>query len=62
MKTKTTVFAPSLAVIWNLIDTAGLNPEPLFRKAQVDPRLMRDPNARVPAVKPDISRYQGISN
>ena len=33
-------------IIWKTIEAYGKDPDPLFRELCIDPRLMRDPNAR----------------
>jgi len=34
-------------IFWRLIERYGLDPEPLFRQAGIDPRVIRNPHARV---------------
>ena len=41
-----TILASAAGLMWNVIESYGLDPEPYFRKARIDPRLMNDPQAR----------------
>ncbi|GMR05996.1 MAG: AraC family transcriptional regulator [Gammaproteobacteria bacterium] len=41
-----TALASSAGLLWKVIESYGLDPEPFFRKARIDPRLMNDPQAR----------------
>ena len=43
------VFAPTLGALWRQIEAYGLDPEPMFRSEGVDPAVMYDPGARIPA-------------
>jgi AraC-like DNA-binding protein len=42
-----TVFAPTLGAVWKQIESYGLDPDPVFREAGVDPSTMFDPGARI---------------
>ena len=41
-----TILASAAGLMWNVIESYGLDPEPYFRKAHIDPRLINDPQAR----------------
>jgi len=41
-----TVLASTVGLMWKVIESYGLDPEPYFRKARIDPRLINDPQAR----------------
>ena len=41
-----TSLASMASILWNTIESYGKDPDPLFRELSIDPRLMRDPNAR----------------
>jgi len=45
LKTQTTL-ASAAGLLWKVIESYDLDPEPFFRKARVDPRLINDPHAR----------------
>ncbi len=49
------VFAPALGVIWKQLEESGIDPEPLFREEGIEPELMYDSGARIPA-----DRYQRL--
>ena len=42
-----THFAPATYMLWKYLDSVGINPEPLYKKAGINPALMCDPNARI---------------
>lgn len=42
-----TYFAPTTRILWKIVESYGVDPEPLFRKLHVDPRLMEDGSARI---------------
>jgi AraC-like DNA-binding protein len=46
-----TNLAISADILWKVIESRGYDPGPLFREAGLDPRLARDPNARIPAAQ-----------
>lgn len=48
-----TVFAPSLASVWRQIADAGVDPQPLFDRYDVDPAVIFDPQARVSGARID---------
>jgi AraC-like DNA-binding protein len=53
MQTKAqTTLASAAGLLWKVIESYDLDPEPFFRKARIDPRLMNDPQARfsLPAI------------
>ena len=41
-------FAPALGALWKQLEGYGIDPEPLFREAGVDPGVLFDQGARVP--------------
>lgn len=41
-----TTLASAAGLLWKVIESYNLDPEPFFRKARIDPRLMNDPQAR----------------
>ena len=41
-----TTLASAAGLLWKVIEYYKLDPEPFFRKARIDPRLMNDPQAR----------------
>jgi AraC-like DNA-binding protein len=43
------VFAPALGALWRQLEGYGIDPEPLFREHGIDPGLLFDTGARVPA-------------
>lgn len=43
--------AAVLGAFWKLIETYGKDPDPIFRKLCMDPKLAESPNARIPYVK-----------
>jgi len=45
-KTHTTL-ASTAGLLWKVIESYGQDPEPYFRRARIDPRLLNDPNARL---------------
>ncbi len=47
----TSVLAPGLEMHWKIIESYGLDPAVIFKKAAIDPALIKDPNARVPYAK-----------
>lgn len=47
MTTKThTTLASAAGMLWKVIESYNKDPEPYFRKAHIDPRLINDPRAR----------------
>ena len=42
-----TVFAPTLGAMWKQLEGYGLDPDPVFREAGVNPSMMFDPGARI---------------
>ncbi len=42
-----THFAPATNLLWKYLDNAGINPEPLYIKAGINPQLLSNPNARI---------------
>lgn len=48
-----THFAPATNLLWKYLESEGINPEPLYIKAGIDPKLMRDSSARVSVNKID---------
>ena len=49
------VFAPALGALWRQLEGYGIDPAPLFRCEGIDPELIFDAGARVPA-----DRYQRL--
>ncbi len=49
------VFAPALGVIWKQLEEYGIDPEPLFRQAGIEPETIYDSGARV-----SIESYQRL--
>lgn len=49
------VFAPALGALWKQLEGYGIDPLPLFREAGIDPDVMFDSGARIPA-----ERYQRL--
>ena len=41
-----TALARPVDLLWKILESYGIDPEPLFRQMHVDPGLMKDPNAR----------------
>ena len=39
--------ATSIRLLWALLEEDGQDPEPLFRKAGIDPEVLNNPNARL---------------
>jgi AraC-like DNA-binding protein len=46
-KSLMTVFAPTLGALWKQLEGYGLDPDPVFREAGVNPSMMFDPGARI---------------
>jgi AraC-like DNA-binding protein len=46
-----TSHAAVLGTFWKLIESYGKDPDPLFRKLYLDPRLAENPHARIPYAK-----------
>jgi len=42
-----THFAPATNLLWKYLESEGIDPEPLYKKAGIDPKLMYNPNARI---------------
>ena len=43
--------AATLNAFWKLIESYGKDPDPIFRKLYLDPKLAENPNARIPYAK-----------
>ncbi|GBE09045.1 hypothetical protein BMS3Bbin11_00783 [bacterium BMS3Bbin11] len=41
-----TTLASAAGLLWKVIEFYGLDPEPFFRKAHINPQLINDPQAR----------------
>ncbi len=41
-----TTLARPVDLLWKILESHGIDPEPIFRKMHVDPVVMQDPNAR----------------
>jgi AraC-like DNA-binding protein len=41
-----TILASAAGLLWKVIESYGLDPEPYFRNAHIDPKLINDPRAR----------------
>ena len=48
-----TYSAPAVSITIKIIESYGIDPEPLLRKLQIDPKLIEDPNARFNYIKID---------
>jgi len=48
-----THFAPATNLLWKYLESVGINPEPLYKKAGIAPELLCDPNARISVSKVD---------
>ena len=48
-----TYSAPAVSITLKIIESYGIDPEPLLRKLQIDPKLIEDPNARFNYTKID---------
>jgi AraC-like DNA-binding protein len=46
-----TQHAAVLGTFWKLIESYGKDPDPIFRKLYLDPKLAENPNARIPYAK-----------
>lgn len=44
---KLTNFAPVTSLLWKYLEHTGMDPEPVYKKAGIDPRLITDPEARI---------------
>ena len=42
-----TSFAPISSLLWKYLEHKGIDPEPVFVKAGIDPGLISNPNARI---------------
>ena len=42
-----THFAPATSLLWKYLESADINPEPLYKKAGIGPELLLNPNARI---------------
>ncbi len=42
-----THFAPATNMLWRYLESVDINPEPLYKKAGINPELLFNPNARV---------------
>ena len=45
------IFAPTLGALWKQLESSGIDPDPVFREAGIDPEIMFDPGARIPLEK-----------
>ena len=50
------VFAPSVIILWKIIESYGIDPEPLFAAEDIRPKLPIDPSLRLPYEKIDRIR------
>jgi len=48
-----THFAPATNLLWKYLESVGINPEPLYKKAGIAPELLSDSNARISVRKVD---------
>jgi AraC-like DNA-binding protein len=48
-----TYLGPAVGIYWNLLKSYGIDPEPVFREMQIDPKRLDDPNARFSYIKVD---------
>jgi AraC-like DNA-binding protein len=42
-----THFAPATSLLWKYLESIEINPEPLYKKAGINPELLLNPNARI---------------
>ena len=42
-----THFAPATSMLWKYLESVDINPEPIYRKAGINPELLFNPNARI---------------
>jgi len=42
-----THFAPATNLLWKYLESVGIDPEPLYKKAGIDPASLLNPNARI---------------
>ena len=42
-----THFAPATSLLWKYLDSEGIDPAPLYKKAGINPQLLSNPNARI---------------
>lgn len=42
-----THFAPATSLLWKYLESQNIDPEPIYKKAGIDPALLSNPNARV---------------
>lgn len=50
-----THFAPATNLLWKYLESVDINPEPLYKKAGINPELLLNPNARI-----SISRVDAL--
>ena len=50
-----THFAPATSLLWKYLESVDINPEPLYKKADINPELLLNPNARI-----SISRVDAL--
>lgn len=48
-----THFAPTTNLLWKYLESQGIDPEPIYRQAGIDPELLYDPRARLKVEKVD---------
>jgi len=48
-----THFAPATSLLWKYLESIEVNPEPLYKKAGINPELLLNPNARLSINKVD---------
>ncbi len=44
---KLTTFAPVTSLLWKYLEHCGIDPEPIYKKAGIEPELISNPNARI---------------
>ena len=57
----TTVFAPALGLVWNCLESQGIDPDPLYRELRIDPDVMDSPDRRVPYKTMDLLRAKAVA-
>ncbi len=60
-----TTLASAAGLLWKVIESYGQDPEPYFRRARIDPKLINDPNARLSLTSVDKvyhELYQSVND
>jgi len=56
-----TYSAPAVSITLKIIESYGIDPEPLLRKLHIDPALIEDPNARFKYTKIDLLWLEAVT-